>query len=84
MPSPSRLRARLKTCNPEEQRAKSKEKSSAALVGVFLPYPTLLGHVCLLLYFWEQVRAQALRIVQDWGIAFQTDMSLAYAETYGR
>ncbi|CAM9576659.1 unnamed protein product, partial [Scytosiphon promiscuus] len=31
-----------------------------------------------------EVRAQALSLVQDWGIAFQTDMSLAYAETYGR
>lgn len=32
----------------------------------------------------RQVRSQALSLVQDWGIAFQTDRSLAYAETYGR
>eukprot|EP00903_Cladosiphon_okamuranus_P005348 g5344.t1 len=31
-----------------------------------------------------QVRSQALSLVQDWGIAFQTDRSLAYADTYGR
>ncbi|CAM9711501.1 unnamed protein product [Pylaiella littoralis] len=31
-----------------------------------------------------EVRSQALSLVQDWGIAFQTDRSLAYAETYGR
>lgn len=36
------------------------------------------------LLFLEKVRAQALSLVQDWGIAFQTDRSLAYADTYGR
>lgn len=33
---------------------------------------------------YEQVRSQALSLVQEWGIAFQTDRSLAFAETYGR
>eukprot|EP00904_Undaria_pinnatifida_P013217 jgi/Undpi1/9025/HiC_scaffold_26.g11485.m1 len=31
-----------------------------------------------------EVRSQALSLVQEWGIAFQTDRSLAFAETYGR
>lgn len=36
------------------------------------------------LYLLHQVRSQALILVQEWGNAFQTDRSLAYAETYGR
>lgn len=31
-----------------------------------------------------QVRSKALKLIQEWGIAFQSDMSLAYTEAYGR
>ncbi|CAN0078535.1 unnamed protein product [Ascophyllum nodosum] len=31
-----------------------------------------------------EVRSQALKLIQEWGIAFQNDMSLAYADTYDR
>ncbi|CAN0339365.1 unnamed protein product [Ectocarpus sp. 12 AP-2014] len=31
-----------------------------------------------------EVRSRALGLIQDWGIAFQSDRSLAYSETYGR
>ena len=49
----------------------------------------LLLLLLLLVVVWsgleyEQVRSQALSLVQEWGIAFQTDRSLAFAETYGR
>lgn len=35
-------------------------------------------------FSFDQVRAQALSLVQDWGIAFKTDRGLAFAEIYGR
>lgn len=96
--SPPALYARCKMYDPNEQRAKinehredkgkrRQEKNSAAFVGGVVLCCTLLSLMCVArcyFVFSEQVRAQALSLVQDWGIAFQTDMSLAYAETYGR